>query len=161
MLRRSMKKSRRCMTALGFLTYAAILVFGYGVAAQDNAKPSTNQPAPVKPWVAPADARAVKNPVPVTPEGLAAAAKLFQDNCVLCHGEKGQGDGEGGKTLNRKPANFTDKAMMSQETDGSLFWKMSEGRSPMPSWEDDFSETQRWQLVNYLRQLTKNASSGK
>lgn len=120
-----------------------------------------DQPVLVKPWVAPADARAVKNPVLVTPAGLAEAAKIFKDNCVICHGEKGMGDGESAKTLNRKPANFTDKAMMSQETDGALFWKMSQGRSPMPSWEDVFSETQRWELVNYLRQLTRNANAGK
>jgi mono/diheme cytochrome c family protein len=132
----------------------ALLALVCSLGAQD-------QPAPVKPWVAPADARAVKNPVPVTPAGLAEAANLFKDNCVMCHGEKGMGDGESAKTLNRKPANFTDKAMMSQETDGALFWKMSQGRSPMPSWEDVFSDTQRWELVNYLRQLTKNASAGK
>jgi mono/diheme cytochrome c family protein len=120
-----------------------------------------DQPALVKPWVAPADARAMKNPVPITPAGLTEAAKIFKDNCVICHGEKGMGDGESAKTLNRKPANFTDKAMMNQETDGALFWKMSQGRSPMPSWEDVFSETQRWELVNYLRQLTKNANAGK
>jgi mono/diheme cytochrome c family protein len=161
MLRWSMGRSHRWMTALRALTGVALLVFGCSVAAQENAKPSADQPAPIKPWLAPADPRSVKNPVPVIPAGLAAAAKLFQDNCVMCHGEKGQGDGESAKTLNRKPANFTDKAMMSAETDGALFWKMSQGRAPMPSWEDAFSETQRWQLVNYLRQLAKNASSGK
>jgi mono/diheme cytochrome c family protein len=161
MLRRSIVRTQRLMTALKALTGATLLVFVCNGAAQDNAKPSSDQPAPVKPWVAPADARAVKNPVPVTPEGLAAAAKLFKGNCVMCHGEKGQGDGESAQTLNRKPANFTDKVMMSAETDGALFWKMSQGRAPMPSWEDVFSETQRWQLVNYLRQLTKNANSGK
>jgi mono/diheme cytochrome c family protein len=161
MVRCSTGKSRRLMTALRALVGATLLIFGWSVAAQDNAKPAPNPPTPVKPWVAPADARNVKNPVPVTPAGLAVAAKLFKDNCVLCHGEKGQGDGEAADTLNRKPANFTDKAMMSAETDGALFWKMSQGRSPMPSWEDAFSETQRWQLVNYLRQLTKNASSVK
>ena len=161
MRRRSMGKSQRLLTALRAFTGVMLLVFGSGSAAQDSAKPASDQPAPVKPWVAPADVRAVKNPVPVTPEGLAAAAKLFKDNCVMCHGEKGQGDGESAKTLNRKPANFTDKAMMSAETDGALFWKMSQGRAPMPSWEDVFSETQRWQLVNYVRQFAKNVSSGK
>jgi len=142
------------MTAWRALIVVALLTLVLSLGAQD-------QPAPVKPWVAPADARVVKNPVPVTPAGLAEAAKIFKDNCVMCHGEKGMGDGESAKTLNRKPANFTDKTMMSQETDGTLFWKMSQGRSPMPSWEDVFSETQRWELVNYLRQLTKNANPGK
>jgi mono/diheme cytochrome c family protein len=154
MLRRNMSGSRYVSTALLATFGVAMLLLASIVGAQD-------QTAPVKPWVAPADARAVKNPVPVTSAGLAEAAKIFKDNCVMCHGEKGMGDGETAKTLNRKPANFTDKAMMSQETDGALFWKMSQGRSPMPSWEDVFSDTQRWELVNYLRQLTKNANPGK
>ena len=83
-------RSQWWMKTLGGFAVVALLVFGGSSAAQD-------QPKPVKPWVAPADARNVKNPVPVTPEGLAAAAKIFTENCVLCHGEKGKGDGEGGK----------------------------------------------------------------
>lgn len=151
----------RNMTASHYLLIASRALLGVLLLSLACSLWAQDQPAPVKPWVAPADARAVKNPVPVTPAGLAEAAKLFKDNCVMCHGEKGMGDGESAKTLNRKPANFTDKAMMSQETDGALFWKMSQGRSPMPSWEDVFSDTQRWELVNYLRQLTKNANAGK
>lgn len=45
--------------------------------------------------------------------------------------------------------------MMKKATDGELFWKMTTGRAPMPSWQDRLSETQRWELVNYLRELTK------
>ena len=47
--------------------------------------------APPAPWVAPDDAKKVKNPVPPTQETLAEAQQLFTDNCVLCHGEKGMG----------------------------------------------------------------------
>jgi len=47
---------------------------------------------------------------------------------------------------------------MSKETDGSLFWKMSEGRGPMPSWKDQLTETERWQLVIYIRKLGKDAA---
>lgn len=154
MIGRNMAASQYFVTALRAVLGVVLLSLACSLGGQD-------QSVAVKPWVAPADARAVKNPVPVTPAGLADAAKIFKENCVICHGEKGVGDGESAKTLNRKPANFTDKAMMSQETDGALFWKMSQGRSPMPSWEDVFSETQRWELVNYLRQLTKNANPGK
>ena len=111
-----------------------------------------------KPWVAPDAARAVKNPVAPTPQNLAAAQQTFTDNCVQCHGEKGMGDGDTGKILKVKPANFTDPKLMALETDGSLFWKMSEGRGPMPSWKADLSDTERWQLVNYIRKLGKDAA---
>src|SRR5258708_26717461 len=131
-----------------FAILASLAVAGGRVAADD---------AP-KPWVAPDDARKVKNPIPATPENLAAAETLFQDNCVLCHGEKGVGDGPGAKTIKVKPANFADKQLMSAETDGSLFWKMSEGRGPMPSWKDDLTDKERWLLVNYIRKLGKDAA---
>ena len=42
---------------------------------------------------------------------------------------------------------------MWQETDGELFWKISEGKTPMPGFGKEFSETDRWLLVNYIRTL--------
>ena len=142
---------------LAICTVSAMLVLpGKRVTAQEA--PAKAPDAAAKPWVAPDDARAVKNPVPATPENLAAGAQTFKDNCMLCHGEKGMGDGPGAKTIKVKPANFTDAKLLALETDGSLFWKMSNGRGPMPSWKDDLSETERWQLVNYLRKLNKDAN---
>jgi mono/diheme cytochrome c family protein len=142
--------SPRLTRILGVCAVLALFAFAAGrVTAQDAAP---------KPWVAPDDARAVKNPVPPTPENLAAGQQNFTDNCVLCHGEKGMGDGPGGKTIKVKPANFTDPALMKLETDGSLFWKMGQGRGPMPSWKDTFTDTERWQLVDYIRKLGKDAS---
>ena len=113
------------------------------------------QPAP---WVAPDDAKKVKNPVPPTQETLAAAEQLFTDNCVLCHGEKGMGDGPGAKTIKVKPANFADPKLQASETDGALFWKMTNGRGPMPSWRDTLTDQERWQLVGYIRKLGKDAA---
>jgi mono/diheme cytochrome c family protein len=126
-------------------------IFAFGrVAAQEAAPPA--------PWVAPDDAKKVKNPFPPTQETLAEAEQLFSDNCVLCHGEKGLGDGPGAKTIKVKPANFTDEKLMAAETDGSLFWKMSNGRGPMPSWKDTLTDKERWELVGYIRKLTKDAA---
>jgi mono/diheme cytochrome c family protein len=143
--------------ALAICTVSAMLVLpGKRMSAQEA--PAKAPDAAAKPWVAPDDARAVKNPVPGTPENLAAGAQTFKDNCMLCHGEKGMGDGPGAKTIKVKPANFTDAKLLALETDGSLFWKMSNGRGPMPSWKDDLSETERWQLVNYIRKLNKDAN---
>jgi len=133
----------------GMIAILSSLAVAAGRVAADDAP---------KPWVAPDDARKVKNPVPPSPDNLAAAAQLYQDNCLLCHGEKGLGDGPGAKTIKVKPANFTDAKLMSQETDGSLFWKMSQGRGPMPSWKEELSDKERWQLVNYLRKLNKDAN---
>jgi mono/diheme cytochrome c family protein len=135
----------------------ACLVLGTCFFVMGRVSAQTPAPPPA-PWVAPDDAKKVKNPFPPTQETLADAETLFTDNCVLCHGEKGLGDGPGAKTIKVKPANFTDAKMMAEETDGSLYWKMSNGRGPMPSWKDTLSDKERWELVGYIRKLTKDAA---
>jgi mono/diheme cytochrome c family protein len=135
--------------ALGMLAMLSSSAFVARIAAADDEKP----------WVAPDAAKQVKNPVPVNPESLAAGAQLYHENCAPCHGDTGKGDGDTGKIIKKKPANFTDEKLMSAETDGSLFWKMGEGRGPMPSWKDELSDKERWQLVIYIRKLTKDAAS--
>jgi mono/diheme cytochrome c family protein len=156
-------KSQSYMPVLVILSVLAILVHGKGTSAQSGAKPVTPPPAMVQviapPWVAPASSRDVKNPVPVNPKTLADGAKLFHENCEPCHGPKGMGDGDTGKLLPIKPANFTDPVLMAPETDGTLFWKISKGLIPMPTWEDELKVEERWKLVNYIRQLGKNAAA--
>jgi mono/diheme cytochrome c family protein len=101
-------------------------------------------------WKAPADADKMANPLKGNAEASEAGKKLFIQFCAVCHGDKGKGDGVAGISLKPKPANFTlDK--IQQQTDGALFWKLTEGRPPMASFKSILTETQRWQLVNYLR----------
>jgi mono/diheme cytochrome c family protein len=92
---------------------------------------------------------------------VADGKKLYEDNCLMCHGEKGAGDGITGENLLVKPADLTDAKLMKSETDGSLFWKITTGRAPMQSWKDTLSDTQRWQLVDYIRTVTKGEAGEK
>jgi mono/diheme cytochrome c family protein len=108
-----------------------------------------------QPWKAPNSAVQTKNPAKSTPDALKAAAGLYEKNCVICHGSKGASNGPAAGSLPEKPANFTDAKLMDKATDGELYWKISTGRAPMPSWQDHFTDTQRWQLVDYLRKLAK------
>ena len=108
-----------------------------------------------QPWKAPESAAQIKNPVKPMPEGLKAAGLLYRQDCAICHGKTGASNGPAAGSLPEKPANFRNVRMMQKASDGELFWKMSTGRPPMPSWQDKLSETERWQLVNYLRTLTR------
>jgi len=103
-------------------------------------------------WEAPQSARDVKNPVPPSAENLKQAKSLYDGDCAMCHGLTGRGDGPIAASCTPKPANFTDSKLMDAETDGSLFWKITNGdTSSMPGWRGQLSETQRWQLVDLIR----------
>jgi len=106
-----------------------------------------------KDWPVPPEAARVKNPVVPTSDNLAAAHAIYMDKCASCHGEKGAGDGPEADMYTPAPASFTDAHMMSEMTDGEIFWKMTEGRKPMPSFKRQLTDEQRWQLVNFLRTL--------
>ena len=101
-------------------------------------------------WKAPAAAKTTKNPVEKA-TGVKVGQSLFQENCVICHGKVGKGDGEAAAALNPKPKSLVSPPVQSQ-TDGELFWKISEGREAMPSWKQ-LSDRERWSLVIYLRSL--------
>lgn len=107
-----------------------------------------------EPWVAPAWADTLKSPFHEEPLTLAHGEELFTLYCASCHGDGGYGDGAAGGALGEKPANFHD-TLVTKQTDGALFWKMSNGRGNMPPFKDVFSAEQRWQLVAYLRKLSK------
>lgn len=142
-------RSRWLACALGVCAILASLAIA-GVKASANG---------AEPWEAPQAVRKLKNPIPISRKSLNAGAQLFHENCASCHGDTGVGDGPTGAFLTKKPANLTDSKLMSEETDGSLFWKISEGHAPMPSWKGELTKTERWQLVNYLRTLAKNAAA--
>lgn len=106
-----------------------------------------------KAWPVPKEAHALKNPVPSTEAGRAVGRRIYGQHCASCHGNRGDGKGSMAVHLAAKPADFTDSHMMHEMTDGEIFWKMTEGRDPMPSFKKVLSEEQRWQLVHYLRSL--------
>lgn len=106
-----------------------------------------------EPWVAPARAAKKKNPVALDETSLAKGKTLYVKECLSCHGPTGKGDGPGAKDLETKPHDLS-SPQLREQTDGALFWKITEGKKPMPSYAQTFSDEDRWNLVNYIRSLT-------
>ncbi|HYB42410.1 MAG TPA: cytochrome c [Candidatus Methylomirabilis sp.] len=104
-------------------------------------------------WVAPEAEKAKKNPLPNDAKVVEQGEKIAKVNCVSCHGPKGKGDGPAAAALNPKPADWT-SSRVQDETDGELFWKISNGRGPMPPWRH-LPENDRWALVRFIRSLKK------
>ena len=98
-------------------------------------------------WRPPAEAIAKKNPLRARPEATAGGEKLFKRNCVECHGDDGAG-------LVKKHAADLQLAKVQEQSDGALFWKITNGNPDrgMPPFSR-LPELQRWQLVLYVRKL--------
>lgn len=95
------------------------------------------------------------NPLTLNKTNLQAGEKLYQQNCVACHGTRGLGDGVAAKSLNPAPANIAATVRMPMATDGYLDWTISAGGKPlgtaMPAFKDSLSQKQIWQIILYIR----------
>ena len=105
-------------------------------------------------WDVPSPAKSKQNPFLGDKQAIIGGKQTYEQLCLVCHGARGRGDGMAGITLKPRPSNFTKKAVQSQ-TDGALFWKITEGRPPMARYKEVLTEEQRWQLVNYIRTFGK------
>jgi mono/diheme cytochrome c family protein len=95
--------------------------------------------------------RGLKNPVQATAASIEEGERLYRSECLVCHGETGDGNGPWRDKLPTAPGDLTDKKTMARMTDGEIFWKISTGRVAMPSFAARFEEEERWHLVNYVR----------
>ena len=100
-------------------------------------------------WSAPARAARKKNPIPMNDASIAAGKAVYTKECLSCHGDGGKGDGKAAKDCNPKPNDLTMPKVWEQ-SDGAIFWKITEGKKPMPTFDKLLSEDQRWQVINYM-----------
>jgi len=104
-----------------------------------------------KSWAIPPEAKAMKNPLTPSDANPTAANQINSDRCANCHGDSGKGDGSDAMMYDPAPSDLTDAAKMSKVTDGEIYFQISEGRKPMPSFKKKLTEEQRWQLVILVR----------
>ncbi len=110
----------------------------------------------------PAEDAAKKNPVKPTPEGLAAAKKLFGYHCAMCHGVQGDGKGDLAADMKLQLKDWREPNALAKMTDGELFYIVTNGRGKMTGGEGDrTSEEVRWNLVNYVRSFAKKEGGEK
>lgn len=110
-------------------------------------------------WPVPEEAKQLKNPLQVTPPALKSAREVYGDKCAHCHGDAGRGDGRDANRYDPSPTDFTSAKSMNGATDGELFYKISEGKKPMPVFKTKLSEDQRWELVLLIRSFAQSTPS--
>lgn len=125
-----------------------------GVAALALALAYTVAPSIPTPPV-PLTARFAQNPVPDTPEAIAAGAATYQARCAICHGARGRGDGPAAFTLRPRPVDLTFHVPQHAQGEAEYWIANGIGGTAMPAWRDELTETQRWELVRFLFALAE------
>jgi mono/diheme cytochrome c family protein len=112
---------------------------GFGILAQGNP-----------------EAASIKNPVPATPESIAAGKQIFQRYCATCHGINAEGGS--GSDISPPAPDLTGSAWKHGSTPGEIFTVIKNGVPPelnMEPWGDRIKDTDIWNVVNYLGSLAK------
>ena len=107
-----------------------------------------------RPWIVPEGVKKLKNPLAPSESTLKAARRIYADECAQCHGEHGKGDGPEAMMHSPAPADLADAGHMNTVTDGEIFYQISEGRKPMPSFKKRLTEGERWGLVLFVRSFS-------
>jgi mono/diheme cytochrome c family protein len=103
----------------------------------------------------PADAREMKNPLPLTPELMQEARRHFADHCSSCHANDGSGNTEIGRNLYPKAPDMRQQRTQSL-SDGELYFIIHNGirLSGMPAWGPASGpDNDSWSLVHFIRRL--------
>jgi mono/diheme cytochrome c family protein len=99
------------------------------------------------------------NPVPLTPEVLERGETLFRNQCFVCHGAEGQGNGPvvGNGRFPLGPTLIGGTAV--SRSDGYIYGVIRVGRGLMPAYGERAGHLDRWAIVHYVRQLQQNAGT--
>ncbi len=92
------------------------------------------------------------DPLPVTDENLLAGARLYREQCEVCHGAAGQPKGQIAAGMFPPPPQLFQGHGVTDDPEGETFWKVSHGirLSGMPRY-DALAETARWQVTMLLK----------
>lgn len=96
---------------------------------------------------------------------VANGRKVYYRNCVFCHGDNMEGDGQFAHGFDPLPANFQDPTTIAMLQENYLFWRIAKGgpglpeesspwSSAMPAWEKFLSEEEIWDVILFLYRFT-------
>jgi len=88
---------------------------------------------------------------PYAAPSIARGAPLYAENCAVCHGATGRGDGLLAGKLPIRPADLTEPHLFAHKV-GETFWWVSHGRDNgvMPGFAGKLNPDQRWDLINFV-----------
>jgi len=98
-------------------------------------------------WVAPAEEAVKLSPFAFNDSTRKVGADLYNTNCKSCHGDPGKNN-----VINLVPAPPDIASVkMQTNTDGSIHFKLIQGKGTMPSFKNTISSGDLWRVVSYIR----------
>jgi len=101
-------------------------------------------------------AEIIDNPLPITEAGLNRGKELYNINCGICHGDKGDGNGylvrDDGGVYPVQPAILTNEEFTAA-SNGRYYHSIMYGKNLMGSYRDKLTYTERWEVIHYIRSL--------
>ncbi len=100
------------------------------------------------------------NPVPADQASLERGEELFNRNCAVCHGAAGVGaQANIIETWSLLRAYNLSGPVVAEFSDGYIYGIMRVGRGLMPAYGHQISHFDRWNIVNYIRVLQRQAGN--
>lgn len=116
-----------------YFTLFVFVIVSYKLSAQE--------------WTVPPDKAAVLSPFKFTDETRQSGQGLYTTYCKQCHGDPGKGNVI---ALTPPPPDPASPKMQSN-TDGGIFYKVTEGRGPMLSFKNTLTAFNIWNIISYIR----------
>ncbi len=152
---------------------------GIGVVAYRQARPTVSAPIQLR-SVHPAPPSTItfrgktinltglENPLRTRgdqPEHLREGRRVYYQNCLPCHGDLLDGQGQFAHGFSPSPLAFDDPGTIAQLTESYVFWRIVKGGpglpregtpwdSAMPVWEDMLTEDEIWAVIIYIYEQT-------
>ncbi len=112
------------------IIFTLLMVTSFGVKAQ---------------WEIPEKAKNQKSPSKPTEELALKGKKLFDQTCAACHGNPSKANG----ILPTATDLGSDKYF--ERTAGETFFQITNGMGAMPSFKDQFTNKEKWNIIHFIR----------
>jgi hypothetical protein len=98
-------------------------------------------------WKVPERVKGRVCPFTFTKDNISQGEALFQRNCKACHGDPGKHNWASVTPVPGDPASDEFQA----QSDGDMYFRITTGKAPMPSFKSTLSSDERWYVISYIR----------
>jgi mono/diheme cytochrome c family protein len=145
--------------ALACVFVCSFLLLPLQCRSQEPTKPADEKPAAEEKPAADAknssDSAKSANPVKASPTSIASGKKKYGQDCAMCHGKEGAGDGDLAEDMHLKLKDFREAEALKDLSDADMYKIINNGKGKMVGEEGRLRPEEIWDVVNFVRTLSK------